>query len=44
MGYIENIKNLEMAYDCAGICEPYDYFHFTDINRGTPENKQGCFN
>ena len=34
---------METNFDCAGICDPSDYFTFTDVNRGEPSNKEGCF-
>ena len=37
------IQSLEATFDCSGICDPYNYYTFTDINRGSPPNKKGCF-
>jgi hypothetical protein len=31
---------MELNYECAGICDPLDYYVFTDINRGIP--KRSC--
>ena len=36
--YIPLMTWAEENLDCAGICTPVDYYIFSDVNRGLPEN------
>jgi len=37
------LTTLEVSFNCAGICDVFPLYTFSDVNRGPPTSEKSCY-